>query len=110
MLTTLCILQSVIILALVLAWDYSAKLDKKTHQNEISDAAVRIKNANSVANKLSGINQSWHQMMMRNGNVRCNRCGKFVRYADAYIDTGSDCCLCQSCADKSLSKKDVCHV
>jgi len=84
--------------------------DCKSHTAEITDMYVRMHNANAVANKLSSINQSWHQMMMRNGNVRCNRCGKFVRYADAYIDTGSDCCLCQACAAKSLSKKDVCHV
>lgn len=110
MLTTLCILQSVIILALVLAWDYSAKLDKKTHQNEISDAAVRIKNANSVANKLSSINQAQNAMFKRQGFIHCARCGKLAKYSISYVDTVANVCLCQSCADKSLSKKDVCHV
>ena len=109
MLTALAII-TIVLSAIICVLCIIKRRDRKSYESKLSDAAVRIKNANSVANKLSIINQSWHQMMMRNGNVRCNRCGKFVRYADAYIDTGSDCCLCQSCADKSMSKKDVCHV
>lgn len=78
--------------------------DRNDHRAAYADVKVRWQNAESVANKCSQMKQEQHRLFMKHGSVNCSRCGKFSRYADSYIDRGSDSFLCAKCAIKSLDK------
>lgn len=78
--------------------------DRNDHREAYADAKIRQENAESVAKKCSQLKQEQHRLFMKHGSVNCARCGKFSRYADSYIDRGSDSFLCKSCAAKSLDK------
>ena len=83
--------------------------DRNDHREAYADAKVRQSNAEGVANKCSQLKQEQQRLFRKHGSVNCARCGKFSRYADSYIDRGSDSFLCAKCAAKSLDKK-VQHV
>lgn len=83
--------------------------DRQEHREAYADAVTRQKNAESVANKCSQLKQEQHNLFMKHGSVHCNRCGKYTRYAQAYVDHNGECFLCKVCAQKSLDKK-VQHV
>jgi formylmethanofuran dehydrogenase subunit E len=83
--------------------------DRTEHREAYADAKARQKNAESVANKCSQLKQEQHNLFMKHGSVHCNRCGKYTRYAESYIDHDGGCFLCKICAAKSLDKK-VQHV
>jgi formylmethanofuran dehydrogenase subunit E len=74
-----------------------------------ADAVIRQKNAESVATKYAQMQQEQQRLFRRHGSVHCNRCGKYTRYAESYIDHDGGCFLCKVCAQKSLDKK-VQHV
>ena len=84
--------------------------DRNDHREASADAKVHQSNAEDVANKCSQMKQEQHRLFMKHGSVNCARCGKFSRYAVAYIDHEADAFLCKGCAAKSLSRKDVSHV
>lgn len=76
--------------------------DRQEHREAYADAKARQKNAESVANKCSQLKQEQHNLFMKHGSVHCNRCGKYTRYAESYIDHDGECFLCKVCAAKSL--------
>lgn len=75
-----------------------------------ADAVSRWKNAESVAKKNIAMRQELQCMFFKYGTVHCSRCGKFVKYAESYVDHEANCFLCAPCISKSLSEKDVQHV
>lgn len=83
--------------------------DRQEHREMYADAKARQKNAESVANKYAQMQQEQQRLFRRHGSVHCNRCGKYTRYTESYIDHDGGCFLCKVCAAKSLDKK-VQHV
>ena len=83
----------------------AAQVKQRTLESDKWDAGIRANNAESIAQVYVEMRNELHERFMLHGYIRCQKCGRFSRYTDAYIDREANAFLCKGCAQKSLDKK-----